>query len=35
MQAPLAKPESGDLAFPPPVGSKGLSERLASLLLKP
>ncbi len=34
LRQPPAKPAAGDLAFPPAVGSTGLSERLASLLAK-
>ncbi|AMJ61898.1 aspartate/glutamate racemase family protein [Bosea sp. PAMC 26642] len=34
MRNPPLKPAQGDLAFPPPVGSVGLSERLAALLAK-
>ncbi len=34
LRRPAPKPEAGDLAFPPAVGSAGLSERLATMLAK-
>jgi Asp/Glu/hydantoin racemase len=34
LRQPPSKPPGGDLAFPPPVGSAGLSARLAELLAK-
>ncbi len=35
LRAPPAKPASGDLALPAPIGSTGLSEALAALLAEP